>query len=62
MRRGHEQAREKVWKERESKNGGGPGFKGFLAHAHQGKDVPMSDADDLLTVAFASDADNADGG
>ena len=21
-------------------------FKGFLAHVHEGKDVPMSDADD----------------
>lgn len=47
----------------------GPAFKGFLAHAHEGKAVPTSDTDDgrryalrLPTGAFASDSDDADGG
>lgn len=37
-----------------------PGFNGFLAHVHKGKDVPMSVADNLRTGAFASDADDVD--
>lgn len=46
-----------------------PAFKGFLTLAHEGKNVPKSDADDgqrytlyLCTGAFASDADDSDGG
>ena len=46
-----------------------PAFKSFLAHVQVGKDVPMSDVDDgrlyalhLHGGAFASDADDADGG
>ena len=56
------QAGEMAWKEGAVKMAP-PAFKGFLAHAHEGKDVPTSDANDgrrkvlrLCTGAFVADA------
>lgn len=63
-----------VWKKRKTEiEMVCPAFKGFLAHAHEKKDVPMSDADDRQCYAlclrggggagaFASDTDDSDGG
>lgn len=54
-----------MWKKRKKE----VEMEGFLTHVHEGKDVPTSGADDrrsyalrLHTEAFASNADEANGG